>query len=209
MKRWVATHALAVLVGCGSSSGDPGGPTGAAGSASAGGGAGAPSRGGAAGAPSSGGAGGSLAAGAGGAAGSATAALTEPEIEKLAATYATFVKANATPFVTQQHQGNPLVNVYANATAAPAYSAITPTAAGAVFPQGSMLVKEMLDPAGGPPILTVMYKLPPGYDDANGNWWRGRLNADGSSTGAGLTGKVSFCISCHAAAKSDGAFGLP
>ena len=153
-------------------------------------------------------------AGGGGAAGSAggsgASALSDAEIEQLAATYPTFQKVNAKPFVTQQHQGNPMVNVYANAIAADTYKAVLPSSTSAHFAQGSMLVKEMLDASGGPPILTVMYKLPAGYDSANGDWWRGRLNADGSATAPDLVGKVGFCLSCHSAAKAtDAAFGLP
>lgn len=143
-------------------------------------------------------------------AGGTGAALSDAQIERLAATYTTFDKMNAKPFVTAQHQGNAMVNVYANAVAADTYRTVAPTSTNAHFPEGSMLVKEMLDANGGKPVLTVMYKLPPGYDTQHGDWWRGRLSVDGSPTSPELVGKVGFCISCHeAASATDHAYGLP
>jgi len=143
-------------------------------------------------------------------AGGTGAILSEAQIEQLAGTYPTFQKITAKPFRSDQHAGNPMVNVYANATAADTYRSLTPAAASAHFAPGSMLVKEILDPAGGPPLLTAAYKMPPGYDAAAQDWWRGRLNADGSATAPNLVGKVDFCIACHAgAAGTDAAFGAP
>ena len=145
-----------------------------------------------------------------GSAGGTAGALSDAQIEHLAATYASFEKMNAQPFVTSQHQGNPMVNVYANAVAADTYRILAPTSTTTHFPAGSMLVKEMLDAKGGPPVLTVMYKLAPGYDTKHGDWWRGRLSVDGSPTSPELVGRVGFCIGCHdAASATDHAYGLP
>jgi hypothetical protein len=134
-------------------------------------------------------------------------------IESLASRYKTLVEITTTPFHTRGHLGNPLVNVYANAPAVPLYRTLTSTGtgpAGFALPVGSMLVKEMLDAGGGPPILTVMYKEARGYDPANHDWWYGRLNADGSPTDPAYVGKVSFCIACHSgAAATDFAWGVP
>ena len=71
-------------------------------------------------------------------------------------------------------------------------------------------VEAMLDPAGGRPILTVMYKKAPGYDASNGDFWYGRLASDGTPARADFVGKVSFCVECHAGAKAtDRAWGVP
>lgn len=73
-----------------------------------------------------------------------------------------------------------------------------------------MLVKEMLDPNGGAPILTVMYKKSPGYDPARHDWWYGRLRTDGVPTNPAYVGQVDFCVGCHGGTeKWDYAWGLP
>lgn len=154
------------------------------------------------------GAGGSSEAGAPSVAGAAT----DAEIEAMAARYATFARMNRVPFRTGAHQGNALVNVYASPNAADVYQSVTDGtfAKGASLPPGAMLVKEMLDPSGGAPILTVMYKKAAGYDPSNGDYWYGRLAADGTPTRADFVGKVGFCVECHAgAAGTDRAWGVP
>lgn len=126
-------------------------------------------------------------------------------IEARASGYTSFAKINALPFRTAQHQGFPMVNVWTDELATSAYRAISTGATSRVdFPVGAMIVKEMLDASGGPPILTVMAKQPAGYDPARGDWWYGRLDTDGVATSANFVGKVSFCIGCHAGASSGG-----
>jgi hypothetical protein len=131
-------------------------------------------------------------------------------LEAEASGYTGFDQINARAFATAQHQGNPLVHVWANAAAATPYRALsagTPSAPS--FAVGAMIVKEMTDASGGPSILTVMAKQPAGYDPAHGDWWFGRLTADGRPTSASLVGRVGFCIACHdAAAANDHLFGV-
>jgi hypothetical protein len=139
--------------------------------------------------------------------------LDDTAIETLAGQYTSFAKITKTPFQTQAHAGNPMVNVYANSVAEATYSGIDSSGnapPGFAMPVGSLIVKEMLDPNGGAPILTAMYKKAPGYDTANHDWWYGRLNADGSPTDPSYVGMVSFCIACHSGADtSDFTFGVP
>jgi hypothetical protein len=114
--------------------------------------------------------------------------------------YPGFARINARPFATRLHQGNPLVNVWTNGTATDPYLALSAGAPAPSFPVGAMIVKEMLDPAGGPPILTVMAKQAAGYDPVHADWWYARLDANGDATSASLVGRVGFCVACHAGA---------
>lgn len=139
-------------------------------------------------------------------------ALDDRQIEAAAAAYAGFARINRAPFPTQQHAGNPQVNVYANATAAASYRALDPSAppaAGFAFPAGSILVKEMLGAAGKADVLTVMYKKSPGYDPAHHDWWYGRLDPSGAPTQPEYAGTIDFCIACHeGTARSDYVWGV-
>ena len=124
-------------------------------------------------------------------------------LEARASGYLDFQRINARPFPTAQHQGNPLVNVWTEQLATTPYRVLSSGSAPVVeFPVGAMIVKEMMDASGEPPILTVMAKQPAGYDPAHGDWWYGRLEADGSATNANFVGRVNFCIGCHAGAPS-------
>jgi hypothetical protein len=139
--------------------------------------------------------------------------LDDKGIGAAAAAYATFNKINRDSFPTAQHAGNAMVDVFATEVAVATYRSVDPSGKAPekfAFPVGAMLVKEMKDPAGGAPILTVMYKKTAGYDPANGDWWYGRLNADGTPTNAAFVGKVDFCVGCHAGtAQWDRAWGVP
>ena len=139
--------------------------------------------------------------------------LDDKGITAAAAAYSAFSKINRDAFRTAQHAENPMVDVFANDLAASTYRSIDPSGkapANFAFAPGSMVIKEMKDAAGGRPILTVMYKKAAGYDPANGDWWYGRLNADGTPTNAAFVGKVDFCVGCHAGtAQWDHAWGVP
>lgn len=143
----------------------------------------------------------------------AAAPLSDEAVEALAAQYPALPEITTSPFATRGHQGNPLVRVYANSVARPLYSRLGGSGlgpAGFELPRGSLLVKEMLAPDGGPPILTAMYKQPPGYDPQADDWWFGRLRSDGAPTDPAYVGRVGFCISCHmGASSSDFAWGVP
>lgn len=125
-------------------------------------------------------------------------------LEAQASGYLDFERINARPFPTAQHQGNPLVNVWTEQLAIAPYRNLSAGGAPVEFPVGAMIVKEMMDASGGPPILTVMAKQPAGYDPTHGDWWYGRLEADGSATSASFVGRVGFCIACHTGAPSAG-----
>ena len=139
-------------------------------------------------------------------------AATDAEIERAAADYASLTKVNAASFHAAEHQGHPLVDVYANDLARGPYLSVDPmqtAPSGFAFPVGAMLVKEMRQP-GEPTLLTVMRKQPPGFDPDHGDWWYGRLATDGTPTNAAYVGTVDFCVSCHGAAAPWGyARGLP
>jgi hypothetical protein len=54
---------------------------------------------------------------------------------------------------------------------------------------------------GGEPIgLTVMAKMPPGYDTENGDWYYEVLGPDGATPTMG--GKLAPCIGCHRQARA-------
>ena len=126
-------------------------------------------------------------------------------IEDEASRYPTFEKINVRPFPTAQHQGNPDVNVWTNELATEPYRMLSSgTTTDPEVPIGSMIVKEMLDASGAPPILTVMAKQPAGFDPEHGDWWYGRLEVDGTATSSRFVGKVTFCIACHAGAGGGG-----
>jgi len=135
----------------------------------------------------------------------------EPDpIGARASAYPSFELINARPFPTTQHQGNPLVKVWTDELATAPYRALSVGATGGRdVAVGAMIVKEMMGASGEPPVLTVMAKQPSGYDPQNGDWWYGRLNADGTATNSSFVGKVGFCISCHAGASGgDHLFGV-
>jgi hypothetical protein len=76
---------------------------------------------------------------------------------------------------------------------------------GAPYPECAKIVKSHYFDVEGTQIdsLTVMVKMPSGYDTENGNWWYGMY--DKSGTIAKKQGRLfSACISCHrGAAKTD------
>lgn len=136
-------------------------------------------------------------------------AVSDATLQARAGSYRTLEAINAVPFATGAHQGRPLVTIWTDALAAPIYRELPAEPDLVPFPEGSMIIKEMLDPDGGDSILTVMAKREPGYDPDNGDWWYGRLTASGASTGEGLVGRVGFCIDCHARAATDHVYGIP
>ena len=67
----------------------------------------------------------------------------------------------------------------------------------AVYPQGSVIVKEKLDhkDSATPELLTAMIKREPGYNPASGDWeW---MVLDGSGTSVLARGKLTNCQGCH------------
>ena len=68
------------------------------------------------------------------------------------------------------------------------------------FAEGAMIVKELFNVDGELASINVMYKGPPGYDEAFSDWYR----ASGDETRLlTATGKITFCADCHGAQSTD------
>ena len=155
-----------------------------------------------------GGAGGDGGDGTGGSGGGGQVTVDDAAISQQAAGYAQLTKVNQAPFMSAQHDGMPMVNVYVNGVGAAEYAKVPMGAAS--FPEGTLIVKEMLDAQGQPMMLTAMYKAPEGYDPTNRDWWWGMLMPNGTPAQSGSVGKIAMCNGCHQSQTStDAAFGLP
>lgn len=95
------------------------------------------------------------------------------------------------PVISYAH-GENWVGIFANALGAATYKA-----AAAPFPECSAIVKAIYTDMDGTYVrkLTVMVKMPAGYDPDHGDWWYG----DTDSTGTIITegGRREDCMSCH------------
>jgi hypothetical protein len=112
-------------------------------------------------------------------------------------------RANPTRFLSKGH-GFLWVDVHLAAEHLDDYQALNVTP-----PAGFTVVKVGYEKAsGGEPLgLTVMAKMPPGYDPENGDWYYGVLGADGRR--ATSQGKLAPCLGCHRHAdKRDHLFGV-
>lgn len=71
------------------------------------------------------------------------------------------------------------------------------SASGEPFPVCSMIVKPHLESEDSETItaVTVMVKMPAGYDPENNDWWWGMYDKDAKV--AKMSGKVPVCIACH------------
>ena len=85
------------------------------------------------------------------------------------------------------------VNIFVNETAKDIYL----TGTGKTFPECAMIVKTHLQGTGTDEVaaVTVMVKMPAGYDPENNDWWWGMYDKDGKV--AEMSGKVPVCIACH------------
>jgi hypothetical protein len=126
-----------------------------------------------------------------------------------------FVKVNDAPYATGLGTGA-LVNVYVSAQAFAPYASITPekTGSGAEVPEGTMIVREVLEPSGAVKTLTLMVKGPKGYNPDLGDYWFGVTDANAvpvlDTQGAKKLGRVEECYSCHTPrASDDWLFGVP
>ena len=145
--------------------------------------------------------------GGGGEGGGSSATVDDAELSAMAADYASLTKANPAPFMSAQHDGMPMVNVFYNDVASEHYPI---TSGPFTFAEGSMIVKEMLGPDDQPMMLTAMYKGPAGYDPDNGDWWWGMLTLEGEPAMPGSVGKIAMCTGCHQGqSDTDFAFGIP
>ena len=70
--------------------------------------------------------------------------------------------------------------------------------ASAPYPECARIVKPIYSDATATDIvkLTIMVKMPPGYDPENGDWWYGVYDASGTYAQM-KGGRRQDCISCH------------
>ncbi len=134
--------------------------------------------------------------------------------EPAARSYRSWARFNRTPYRSATH-GDRYVNNYANAIAATLYGRLAP---GEVMPVGSVIAKDaiavdrQLRVFAGP--LSLMEKMPAGYDPEGRDWRYVLILPDGSvfadSSGANAEG-VTFCRTCHQAAgdEADHLFFIP
>lgn len=103
--------------------------------------------------------------------------------------YAAWTKVNPQPI--KGHEV--FVNIYVDALAKETYI----SASGETFPVCAKIVKTHLENAYTENItaVTVMVKMPPGYDPDNNDWWWGMYDKDGVK--AEMSGRVPVCIACH------------
>jgi len=95
------------------------------------------------------------------------------------------------PVVSEGHSNN-WVGVFVNKIAKAKY-----LSAGSPYPVCAKIVKPIyLDETGTKVLkLTVMLKMPPGYDPENGDWWYASYDKTGEFSWQ--QGKLSGCIPCH------------
>jgi hypothetical protein len=95
------------------------------------------------------------------------------------------------------------------------YIAISPDVTGSqvTLPAGTTIVRAVLDSDGGVGKLTLMFKGPPGYNPALGDWWFGVTDPAGvpvEADGGPEVGLLTGCFSCHIPRANDGyVFGCP
>jgi hypothetical protein len=121
---------------------------------------------------------------------------------ELGADYASWVKMNTSPVLSETHGGR-LVDTYVNAIGAAAY--LDPDAA---VPVGTVIVKTSMEASGdvaGP--IFVMDKRAPGFDPDHGDWgyaihwaapparWAKKLG--GPIYWRSPSHRVGYCVECH------------
>ena len=103
--------------------------------------------------------------------------------------YKTWTKVNPKPIKGHSKW----VNIYVDDAAKDIYL----SASGATFPVCARIVKTVLIDADSDTVtlLSVMIKMPPGYDPEHNDWYWGEYNKNGDV--AGMTGAVQVCFACH------------
>lgn len=98
------------------------------------------------------------------------------------------------PVMSYAH-GENWVGIFVNNEARDTYQK-----AGVQFPECAAVVKAIYTDADGAAVLrlTMMVKMPEGYDPEHGDWWYGDSESTGTVIGKG--GRREECISCHEAA---------
>lgn len=105
------------------------------------------------------------------------------------ADFASWTKVNNKPI--QGHET--WVDIYVNDFAEEIYL----SASGDLFPACAKIVKTHLESPESETIsaITVMVKIPAGYDPDHQDWWWGMYDKTGQV--AEMSGKVQVCIACH------------
>jgi hypothetical protein len=126
-----------------------------------------------------------------------------------------FVRLNAEPYPTALGTGAD-IHVYVSANGYASYGSITPekSGSGIIVPEGTLIVREVLEPSGAIKTLTLMYKGPKGYNPDLGDFWFGVTDSAArpvlDAAGGPKTGRLAECYSCHIPRASDGyLFGVP
>jgi hypothetical protein len=101
---------------------------------------------------------------------------------------------NDAPLLSKSHKA--YVDIYANALGKEAYIKHA-----SEFPVGAEIFKPLYPDDKRSKIvrLTIMVKMPKGYDTKNGDWWYGVYNGEG--TQMWHQGRIQSCIDCHELAK--------
>lgn len=99
-------------------------------------------------------------------------------------------KLNDAPLYSESHKA--YIDIYANPSGKKAYESMTRR-----YPVGAEILKPLYSDKEGKHMskLTIMVKMPPGYDSDNGDWWYGVYDNSGSK--ALFTGRIESCIKCH------------
>jgi hypothetical protein len=95
------------------------------------------------------------------------------------------------PVVSEGHSNN-WVGIFVDELAKETY-----LSAGAPYPECAKIVKPVYSDGEGTSVrkLTVMVKMPAGYDPENGDWWYASYDATG--TYVRKQGRLYECIFCH------------
>ncbi len=90
----------------------------------------------------------------------------------------------------------PLLRTRYNATAATQLDSTGQILSGAVFPENSLIVKELLNSSSVLERYAILYKKPSNENADSKGWVWGYINADGS-VAAPTADKGSSCTGCH------------
>lgn len=95
------------------------------------------------------------------------------------------------PVISKGHSNN-WVGVYVDDLAKETYLAAT-----GPYAECAKIIKPIYTDSSGAVVrkLTIMVKMPPGYDTEDNDWWYGTYDATG--TIAITQGKLTGCIICH------------
>ena len=142
--------------------------------------------------------------------------IDEAALLEAAATYRTSGKlTEASQDSYPSAVGTTDIDVWISSFGATAYTEVTPdsTGSGVRLPEGTLIVREVLNAAGQLDKLTLMAKGPPGYNGVVGDYWFAVTDPNGTplvTDGVEQVGKLAACFGCHQArAADDFLFGIP